>query len=752
VRFYVPEWEDHVDANYDFVHDEHSAIGTRSRETAYIWDIFDRESVPVDGVLISREQVDESSSKSTRLAEHGVYASADQYEHDGGALIPTDEGAEMEISRPNLQIPDWLPTISDCGAWGYKSLPFPPYGNDEMLEFYETLGVTTGVTIDHLVLGSGHTTRLYLDERAFTEDFTPDDLSKMMSDDFANEIDVMIDAWPSWPPYVAEYEPSIVDAGTPAPFDEALFSGDTEEVLNRLIDDSRAVYRDDDMRFRYELTLDNAAEMYERYEAGDYSFRLMAAVQGWDAGSYVKATDTVLNTGYQYIGIGGVAGSPEATVETVVDAIGNTVTRHERTYNTRVNTHIFGFAKTGAFGTIGRSGIASFDSASMLRAAWTGGNNYHLDSERRYDAIRVRYPSLGAELDEAIETALRSQEMLYALRAFDANESIAKALRRWHESATRALDDLCEYLEEHRWDDCYDRSRLNDLEEAFRTEYEYCGALKASFSDQFRRHLLKLLREDDPENPVSLERYANLIEHAETVFDDRFPTLLDEIEHKEAEDGDVGTLDQLKILLERYVEFTGDQDYLSEYERTLEAGPWTECDCRICDGYGIEVAIFRGNNRNRRRGFHNTRRFYDQVETELPQLLVVTGGSAALSNTERIEEYLADERPTFWRRVHDLPVAEVGVITAGGVSEWWEPSPTPVSLDPDRMDQNLVDDCLRYQEMFVDSSTTNLSSDLERRLQTVDCTLNEFEDGLALRRAVLDRLGYETLQSNLSEF
>jgi len=27
----------------------------------------------------------------------------------------------------------------------------------------------------------------------------------------------------------------------------------------------------------------------------------------------------------------------------------------------------------------------------------------------------------------------------------------------------------------------------------------------------------------------------------------------------------------------------------------------------------VEVAIFRGNNRNRRRGFHNTRVFYDLI-------------------------------------------------------------------------------------------------------------------------------------------
>ncbi len=44
--------------------------------------------------------------------------------------------------------------------------------------------------------------------------------------------------------------------------------------------------------------------------------------------------------------------------------------------------------------------------------------------------------------------------------------------------------------------------------------------------------------------------------------------------------------------------------------RTLEDRPWEKCGCEICQRWGIEVIIFRGNNRNRRRGFHNTYVFY----------------------------------------------------------------------------------------------------------------------------------------------
>ena len=41
------------------------------------------------------------------------------------------------------------------------------------------------------------------------------------------------------------------------------------------------------------------------------------------------------------------------------------------------------------------------------------------------------------------------------------------------------------------------------------------------------------------------------------------------------------------------------------YYETLTARPWEQCDCRACRESGIEVLIFRGSNRNRRRGFHN---------------------------------------------------------------------------------------------------------------------------------------------------
>jgi hypothetical protein len=47
------------------------------------------------------------------------------------------------------------------------------------------------------------------------------------------------------------------------------------------------------------------------------------------------------------------------------------------------------------------------------------------------------------------------------------------------------------------------------------------------------------------------------------------------------------------------------RSYESEYRRTLECAPWKACDCGLCAQHGIEIAIFRGSERNKRRGFHN---------------------------------------------------------------------------------------------------------------------------------------------------
>ena len=50
-----------------------------------------------------------------------------------------------------------------------------------------------------------------------------------------------------------------------------------------------------------------------------------------------------------------------------------------------------------------------------------------------------------------------------------------------------------------------------------------------------------------------------------------------------------------------------------KHEELLTERPWEKCKCKVCRDAGIHVVIFRGANRNRRRGFHNTWVFYHKI-------------------------------------------------------------------------------------------------------------------------------------------
>jgi hypothetical protein len=79
---------------------------------------------------------------------------------------------------------------------------------------------------------------------------------------------------------------------------------------------------------------------------------------------------------------------------------------------------------------------------------------------------------------------------------------------------------------------------------------------------------------------------------------------------------DRGLLDletTLEVLLEiDRLEAYNYEQHQQLYRRVLSDRPWRSCPCEICRQLGIEVMIFRSNDRNRRRGFHNTYVFYQR--------------------------------------------------------------------------------------------------------------------------------------------
>jgi hypothetical protein len=63
--------------------------------------------------------------------------------------------------------------------------------------------------------------------------------------------------------------------------------------------------------------------------------------------------------------------------------------------------------------------------------------------------------------------------------------------------------------------------------------------------------------------------------------------------------------------------FDGRRDYAQAYRTILEEAPWKQCSCGICEQVGIDVAVFRGSERNKRRGFHNVYAFRQRLDQQL---------------------------------------------------------------------------------------------------------------------------------------
>lgn len=69
--------------------------------------------------------------------------------------------------------------------------------------------------------------------------------------------------------------------------------------------------------------------------------------------------------------------------------------------------------------------------------------------------------------------------------------------------------------------------------------------------------------------------------------------------------------------IHEYGELHGDRvDRRAAAQELLEEAPWKRCDCAICREVAIEVIIFRGTERNKRRGFHNLHVFHAQLAVD----------------------------------------------------------------------------------------------------------------------------------------
>lgn len=124
------------------------------------------------------------------------------------------------------------------------------------------------------------------------------------------------------------------------------------------------------------------------------------------------------------------------------------------------------------------------------------------------------------------------------------------------------------------------------------------SAIRVPFSSdpRFQKHAL--------DNNLSIEELTNLEANC-----------LRMLRQYEIDQANLEELLDTVLTYDNYLLRTWDSgNYRDKYKRTLEETPWKYCKCPICQSLGMEVIIFRGYNRNKRRGFHNTRIFYKKLQ------------------------------------------------------------------------------------------------------------------------------------------
>jgi len=124
MQYFIPEWDDKVDASYNFLQDTFTPNRNAYKDDIYAHQIYAKPNY--NGVLVSKVVVDKKKTKRSDIEAVG--------------------GIHNYIKFPGE-------IMGDCGAFGYIQQEEPPYNTVEILDYYERLDFNYGVSIDHLIVG-----------------------------------------------------------------------------------------------------------------------------------------------------------------------------------------------------------------------------------------------------------------------------------------------------------------------------------------------------------------------------------------------------------------------------------------------------------------------------------------------------------------------------------------------------------------------------------------------------------------------
>lgn len=214
----------------------------------------------------------------------------------------------------------------------------------------------------------------------------------------------------------------------------------------------------DDVRRRYEITLQNATEFYKSAKSIGPGFTPMGVIQGWSAESMAQAACNLANMGYDYLAIGGTVPLRIEQIRRVLQALRDALPD-------RVRLHLLGFGKIEELAVLEQYRVTSFDTTSpLLRAFKDARKNYWMRTPNGdlsyYTAIRIPQATQNNKLKhKALEGSLNQED---ARRLEDAALRGVRAYADGGATLDQSLDAVMDYWAALNWHDEASPSRRAD--------------------------------------------------------------------------------------------------------------------------------------------------------------------------------------------------------------------------------------------------------------------------------------------------
>ena len=214
--------------------------------------------------------------------------------------------------------------------------------------------------------------------------------------------------------------------------DHLIFDFDDEGVKRLSTDVSP------DIRNRYEITLQNAAEFRKASKGIGSGFTPMGVIQGWSSESMAQAAQSLVKMGYDYLAIGGTVPLKIAQIRRVLHTLRNVLPKN-------IRLHLLGFGKIEELAALEEYGVTSFDTTSpLLRAFKDARKNYWVAATgggdlSYYTAIRIpqatennklKHKALEGTLIRRTPGALRTPHSAVYAPTPQATARLTKALMR----------------------------------------------------------------------------------------------------------------------------------------------------------------------------------------------------------------------------------------------------------------------------------------------------------------------------------